>query len=216
MGTGWTLKCKDFEPILMWTLGKIVACFSLLVTAAAGQDPPVAGIGPLLEGGLGYSYVNMDFPSARRVGMNGLDANLTADFLSTVGVRADLGYARTSNVFNSGHHSDVLSYLAGPVIYPFRRKRITLYTDILVGGARVTGATPTVGGGHILGYANKVSWVCGFGLQYSVSPSLGIRFDTNYLHTAYFNSSVEVRGQENLRTIISLVWYFGKRREPLM
>ena len=179
--------------MLMWTLGKIAACFFLLASVSDAQYPPVAGIGPLVEGGLGYTYVSMDFPSTSRVGMDGLDANVTADFLRTFGVRADLGYARTSNVFNSGHHSDVLSYLAGPVFYPFRRKRLTVYVDLLVGGARVTGVTPNLAGEQFRGFANKLAWVYGVGFQYSVSPSLGIRFDTNYLHTAYFNSSAAVQ-----------------------
>jgi len=199
--------------MLMWTLGKIAACFFLLASVSDAQYPPVTGIGPLVEGGLGYTYVSMDFPSTSRVGMNGLDANVTADFLRTFGVRADLGYARTCNVFNSGHHSDVLSYLAGPVFYPFRRKRLTVYVDLLVGGARVTGVTPNLAGEQFRGFANKLAWVYGVGFQYSVSPSLGIRFDTNYLHTAYFNSSAAVQGQENLRTMMNVVWYFGKRRE---
>ena len=199
--------------MLMWTLGNIAACFFLLASVSDAQYPPVAGIGPLVESGLGYSYVSMDFPSTSRVGMNGLDANVTADFLRTFGVRADLGYARTSNVFNSGHHSDVLSYLAGPVFYPFRRRRLTVYVDLLVGGVRVTGVTPNLAGEQFRGFANKLAWVYGVGFQYSVSPSLGIRFDTNILHTAYFNSSAAVQGQENLRTMMNVVWCFGKRRE---
>jgi hypothetical protein len=67
--------------------------------------------------------------------MNGLDANITTDFRRIFGVRADLDYARAASVFNSGHHSDVLSYLAGPVFYPYRGKRLTLCVDVLVGGA---------------------------------------------------------------------------------
>jgi opacity protein-like surface antigen len=197
----------------MWTLGKIAVCFFLLAPVAEAQYPPAAGIGPLVEGGLGYIYASMDFPSTSRVGMNGLDANMTADFLRTLGVRADVGYARTSNVFNSGHHSDVLNYLAGPVFYPFRRKRLTVCVDLLVGGARVTGRTPNLAGEEFGGFANKLAWAYGVGFQYSISKSLGIRFDTDYMHTAYFNSSATVQGQENLRTMINVVWYFGKRKE---
>jgi hypothetical protein len=51
----------------MWTLGKIAACFFLLASVSAAQYPAVAGTGPLVEGGLGYSYVSMDFPSMSRV-----------------------------------------------------------------------------------------------------------------------------------------------------
>lgn len=199
--------------MFMRTLSWTAACFSLLASVSFGQSPRAAGTGPLFEGGLGYTYVSMDFPSTSRVGMNGLDANITGDFLRTLGVRADLGYARASNVFNSGHHSDVLSYLAGPAFYPFRRKRLTVCVDLLVGGARVTGVTPNPAGEQFGGFVNKLAWVYGVGFQYSISQSLGIRFDADYMHTAYFNSSVSVRGQEDLRTMINVVWYFGKRKE---
>jgi len=199
--------------MLMGTLGKIAACFFLLASVSEAQYPTAAGIGPLVEGGLGYTYVSMDFPPTSRVGMNGLDANITADFHRTFGMRADLGYARVSNVFNSGHHSDVLSYLAGPVFYPLRRKRLTFCMDLLVGGARVTGLTPNLAGERFGGFVNKLAWDYGVGFQYSVSPSVGIRFEMNYLHTSYFNSSAAVQGQENLRTTINVVWYFGKRKK---
>ena len=199
--------------MLMRTLGWTAACFFLLASVSVAQSPRAAGSGPLFEAGLGYTYVSMDFPATSRVGMNGLDANITGDFLRTLGVRADLGYARASNVFNSGHHSDVLSYLAGPVFYPFRRKRLTVCVDLLVGGARVTGVTPNSAGEQFEGFVNKLAWIYGVGFQYSISPSLGIRFDTDYVHTAYFNSSATVQGQENLRTMINVVWYFGKRKE---
>ncbi len=207
------LQLQRPRVMLMWTLGKIAASFFLLASVLAAQYPPVAGTGPLVEGGFGYSYVSMDFPSTSRVGMNGLDANITADFRKILGVRADLGYARTANVFNSGHHSDVLSYLAGPEFYPYRRKRLTLCVDVLVGGARVTGVTSNLAGRQFTGFVNKLAWDYGVAFQYSISPSLGIRFDTNYLHTAYFISSGAIQGQQNLQTAIEVVWYFGKRRE---
>jgi len=199
--------------MLIRTLAKIGACFFLFASVSEAQYLPPAGVGPLVEGGLGYSYVSMGFPSTSRVGMNGLDANITADFLSFLGARADLGYGRTSNVFNSGHHSDVLSYLAGPVFYPFRRKRLSVCADLFVGGARVTGVTPNLAGRQFEGFTNKLAWAYGVGFQYSVSKSVGIRIDANDLHTAYFNSSVAVQGQENLRIMISLVWYFGDRKK---
>jgi hypothetical protein len=80
-------------------------------------------------------------------------------------------------------------------------------------GGRVTGVTPNLAGGQFTGFVNKFAWNYGVGFQYSISPSLGIRFDTNYLHTAYFISSGAIQGQQNLQTVVEILWYFGKRKK---
>jgi hypothetical protein len=52
------------------------------------------------------------------------------DILPRFGVKADLGYVRAANVLLRGSHSEVLTYLAGPVFYPqVRRHFATSWTD---------------------------------------------------------------------------------------
>jgi len=64
----------------------------------------------------------------------------------------DLGYARAANVHGTGRHSNVFSYLAGPVFYPSRHRNFDTYIHALVGAARVSGPVPRNGGGFLLGH----------------------------------------------------------------
>ena len=136
-----------------------------------------------------------------------------ADFSRHFGARADLGYVRASNVLGSRNHADVLSYLGGPVLYPMRRRHFVTYAQALIGGARVTSAIPSPGGGFFGGFVNKLSWALGGGAESRVSSSMALRVGVDCLHTAYFDSSGIIRGQANLRIVGSVVYYF-KRGSP--
>jgi opacity protein-like surface antigen len=188
----------------------IFLCLLFYAIQGAAQTPVPAGIGPAVNVSIGYSYVNLSVPSSNRIGMSGADASVTVDFSPRVGVRADLAYVRASNVLGSGNHSDVLSYLGGPVFYSTRHRHLATYAHALVGGARVTGAVPFNGGGFLTGFVNKFSWAVGGGAESRVSSSVALRVGADYLHTAYFDSSVAIRGQANLRIVGSLVYHFGR------
>src|ERR1700738_3060727 len=123
----------------------------------------VAANGPVVNAAVGYSYLDVSLAPNSRVGLNGADANLSVDFRSHFGLRLDIGYARGSNVLGSGRHADVLSYLAGPVAYPFHYRKWTAYGEALVGAARVTGPIPSPSG-FSGAYVNKLAWVLGGGL----------------------------------------------------
>jgi|SRR5271165_696857 len=182
-------------------------------TKADAQGPIFAGGGPVIEAGLGYSYTDMSIPSNTRFTMNGADANITVDFTRRFGVRLDAGYARAFNVFNTGRHADVLNYMGGPVFYPIRKRRFTLYTELLLGAARETGVNSATGGGTITGFANKFAWAAGGGVQYRIVRPLSLRAGPDYFHTSFFDPNIAVKGQNNLRAVISLVYTFGEGRE---
>ena len=116
-------------------------------------------------------------------------------------------------MLNTGWHSDVLSYLAGPVIYPTRTGKLTTYVHGLVGGARVTGAIPGSSGGYELGYVNKLSWVVGAGVEYQVSPSFALRSGGDYQHTYFYNDDVAIRGENGFRVVCSVVYVFWQHPE---
>jgi hypothetical protein len=100
---------------------------------------PVAAAGvKTIELGLGYSYVSHAENQSKRVGLQGADASFTICF-SRLDIKADVGYARASNVMGTGRRSDVLSYLVGPVFHPTTRRNFNTYVHALVGGARVSG-----------------------------------------------------------------------------
>jgi|SRR5712664_2304446 len=197
----------------MKTVYQLLLCLFVCAGQADAQTPVPAGIGPAINVSVGYSSVNLSSPSPNRIWLNGADVAATADFSRHVGVRADLGYVRASNVLGSRNHADVLSYLGGPVLYPMRRRHFVTYAQALIGGARVTSAIPSPGGGFFGGFVNKLSWALGGGAESRVSSSMALRVGVDCLHTAYFDSSGIIRGQANLRIVGSVVYYF-KRGSP--
>jgi opacity protein-like surface antigen len=187
----------------------LLLCLFVCSAQAHAQVPVAAGISPAINVGAGYSYVNLSGPASTRIWLNGADVCATANFSRRVGVRADLGYARASNVLGSGNHADVLTYLGGPVLYPTRHRHLVTYAHGLIGGARVTGPIPSLGGGFV----NKLSWAFGVGAESRVSSSMALRVGADYLHTAYFDSTGIIRGQANLRIVGSVVYYFKRGSE---
>jgi opacity protein-like surface antigen len=147
------------------------------------------------------------------VNLSGVDAAATVDLSPRLGVSFDSSYVRSSDLFNTGSHADILSYLAGPVFYPTRTARLTTYVHGLVGGARVTGVIPGSGGGYELGYVNKLSWAFGAGVEYQVSPSFALRSGGDYQHTYFYNADVAIRGQNGFRAVCSVVYVFWQHPE---
>jgi opacity protein-like surface antigen len=171
----------------------------------------VAANGPVINAAVGYSYLDVSIAQSSCTGLNGVDANFSVDFRSRLGLRADFGYARGSNVLGTERHADVLSYLAGPVAYPLRYKRWTVYGEALIGAARVTGPIPSPSG--VLGaYVNKLAWAIGGGSEYDLSSSWAFRAGPQYLHTFYYTTPARIGGQNNIRVVAEIVHRFGGRR----
>ncbi|HKM66799.1 MAG TPA: outer membrane beta-barrel protein [Candidatus Acidoferrum sp.] len=188
-------------------LGAVVAA-----PRAMAQGPLVSGTGPEVEMHGGFEYIGQQVPSTSRVTMYGVDSGLTVGVSRHFGVRLDLGYARAGSLFESGHSSDILSYMAGPVIYPARTQRLSPYVELLVGGARVTGATPDVQGGYVRGYVNQLAWAGGAGVEIRTTPAFALRVGADYMHTSYFDPTLAVAGQGNIRGLVSFTYYLGGRR----
>jgi opacity protein-like surface antigen len=185
----------------------------MVAPAARGQGPVVAGIAPVLEAGVGYSYVDAGVPSQSKLGMNGIVLSGDADFSRRFGVALDLGYSRSFDAYSSGHSADILTYMAGPVFYPVRKRNLNVYTRLLVGAARETGVNFESNGQIIFGYTNRFAWAGGAGFQYRLSRSLALRIGADYLRTSFFNSNLVLQGQTNIRPSISLIYTFGEGRE---
>ena len=148
---------------------------------------------------------------SNRVALNGADATFTIGY-SRLGLRADLGYSRAANVHGTGRHSDVFSYLAGPVFYPTAHRNVDTYIQALLGGARVSGPVPLNGGQFLLGgWATGFAWAVGGGVDYWLSDSVAIRTGVDYMRTAFYDPSLAIRGQNNIRATASVVYFFGKR-----
>jgi hypothetical protein len=197
----------------MRTIVRIALLLVLFAPVANGQSPVMAGVAPVLEAGFGYSYVDGTVPSENGLGMNGVQAVANADFSRRFGVALDLGYARSFNAFHSGHSADLLTYMAGPVFYPVRKRNFYVYTHVLLGGARETGVNYESNGQIVLGYVNKFAWAGGAGFEYRLSRALALRVGADYLRTSFFNSNIVVEGQSNIRPSVSLIYTFGEGRE---
>ena len=187
-----------------------VLLFGFTPALVSAQFPVPAATGRSINLSVGYSYLNLAITPSTRVSLSGVETGFTLGIGSKFGVIIDASYMRVSNVLGSKFHSDLLSYLSGPVLYPLHGRRLTTYLRGLIGGARETGATP-LNGGFVTGWVNKFSWACGGGAEYKLSHSLGFRSGADYLHTAYFNGSSAIRGQGNIRATGTVIFYFDNR-----
>jgi opacity protein-like surface antigen len=182
---------------------------SLFTPLAHGQEPIAGGFAPALEGGVGFSYTQANTPSEGQMRMNGLQAVFSRDVNRHFAMKADFGYSRSFNAFHTGRSADLMTYMAGPVFYAVRRRQMSVYGELLLGGARQTGVTFEDNGQMVLGYANEFAWAGGAGVQYEIVPSISVRVGADYLRTSYFNSNVAVQAQSNLRSSVVLIYTFG-------
>jgi opacity protein-like surface antigen len=183
----------------------------LFALSARGQGPIMAGVAPAIEGGGGFTYVQGRVPSEGQLQMKGVQAVLNADLQRNFGIKVDVAYSRQPDAFNTGHSSDLLTYMVGPVLYPVRKRKMHLYAELLVGAARQTGVNFESSGQLVMGYANEFAWAGGAGFQYRLTPSFSLRLGADYLRTAFFNSNVAVQGQSNIRSSVNFIYTFGER-----
>jgi len=192
---------------------KLVLVLLLFPVSAFAQLPFSAGYKPVVDVSIGYSYVSFPIPSSSRINMNGLEASFAATFRSRFGAKIDLDYVRAANVLGSGRHSDVLTYMLGPLYYPINTDRLTVYVQALAGYSRIDGVVPDGAGGFNVAFTTAPSWAIGGGIERSITSSLAIRSETDYLHTSYTDSTAAFRGQSDLRIMSSLVYRWGRRPE---
>ena len=173
------------------------------------QPPPPAGYAPLLKLSAGYSVTSLGLPSSARVALSGANVSISADSGKRFGATLDLDYAVAPNVFNTGRHMDMLSYLVGPVLYPSRRNSLSTFVRFLAGGARVSGPFSSGNGALLVGHVQYPAWAAGGGVEYLVSPAFGLRVSVDYLQSYFYNPSGVVRAQNDLRVVNSIVFYPG-------
>lgn len=188
--------------LLMFSLG--------LGFQVRAQGPVIAGVAPVFEGGVGYSYMRSNIPSAGTMGMNGVLLSGSGDFNPHWGVKLELGYSRNFDAFQTGRTADMVTYMGGPVFYPIRHRRYTVYVEALFGGARETGVNFEADGTLIRGFVNRFAWAGGGGFEYRITPALSLRAGADYLRSSFFNENVVPTAQSNLRTSLSVVYAFGR------
>ena len=190
---------------------KILFCLLFSALQASAQQPAPAGLAPVMDVSLGYSYMRSTTPLSTGLNLNGAVASLTEGITPRLGIRADLGYSRTANVLGTTHHTDVLDYLVGPVFYPRRDRHLVTFAHGLFGGARVTGIVP-INGVPTKGYVYDFAWAFGGGYEYWFTDAMAMRVSVDALHTSYFNAAGAVQGRYDIRPAVGLVYYFGAQR----
>jgi hypothetical protein len=174
------------------------------------QAPLPAGYAPVLKFSAGYSVTSLGLPSSARIALSGTDVSISADAGKRFGAILDLDYALAPNVFRSGRHMDMISYLVGPVLYPSHGNRLSTFVRVLAGGTRVSGPFPNGNGGLNAGHVQYPAWAAGGGAEYRLSSAFGLRVNVDYLRSHFFNPTEAVRAQNDFRVVSSIVFYPGR------
>jgi opacity protein-like surface antigen len=198
---------KIFKLSLSLALGALA-----FAPHARAQGTVIAGVAPVFEGGVGYSYMRSNVPSQGNLPMkNGVLLSASGDLNMRFGVKLEVGYSRTFDAYQTGRVADLLTYMGGPVFYAVRRQKFDIHVQALAGGARETGVNFANDGTLERGYVNHFAWAGGVGFQYRISDALSLRPEVEYLRTSFFNSNAGISGQTNLRASMSMVYTFGRR-----
>jgi len=175
------------------------------------NQPPVApGYFTVLSPGTGCCVTSLFTPRAGRISLCGFQFSLAADGGKRIGAKLDLSYTVAPNVSNTGHRTDVFSYLMGPTISLWRKNSLSTHAHILLGGAKVSGPFPNAGGGFSTGSVHYPAWEFGGSVEYAISPAFGFRVTIDSMHTHFFNLSGAVQGQNDIRVINGIVFYPGE------
>ncbi|HTY84418.1 MAG TPA: hypothetical protein VMB19_09370 [Silvibacterium sp.] len=170
------------------------------------EEPKPAGSSPAYDVSLGYTYLGTATPVSAGVNLNGLDASARVEFTRHWGASVDSFYVRASNVLNTGHNGYVLSFLTGPVFFPFERGGTQISLRALAGVGLVDSAVPVSGKYYLHGWVIRPSYALGGGVEHSVWGPFGLRIDADYLRTAFVNTTATVQPQNNLRVTGSIVF----------
>jgi hypothetical protein len=198
------------KPMLkLWLL--LLVTLGLALQGRA-QGPVIAGVAPVIEGGVGYSYMQSNIPSQGNLAMKGILASASGDLNSHFGLKLEAGYSRSFDAFQTGRTADVLTYLGGPVLYVVRRPKFDIHVQALAGGSRETGVNFENDGTLVRGYVNHFAWAGGVGIQIRISEAFSLRPEVEYLRTAFFNSNLAIQSQPNFRPSVGLIYTFGRRQ----
>jgi hypothetical protein len=177
---------------------------------------PAANV-PALEARLGFSTLSRVSSPNNRVLYRGFTGSVTKQYTDRLGGTIEVGYLRASNVFQTGQSNSVLTYLIGPVFYPWRPDGFVISARALGGGGRVAGviALTSTPGQYLKGTVDDRAWALGSGVEkWFFSDSIALRVNIDALHTTFFNSVAKVHGEYDLRATWGVSYYFGlKRRE---
>lgn len=197
-------------------MGKLSFFVFALVATALAQNvqsgPHAAAYGPSYDVSFGYSYLTSTIPTSGRANLNGFDAAGRVDLSQHWGGTVDVGYVRTSNVLSTGNGGYDLTFLIGPVFYPFERGKFRIFLHGLGGAGVVDAAVPVNSSKYLHGWVVRPAFAAGGGVERSIVGPFGLRLGGDYLRTAFVNSAAVVQAQNNLRFTLSIMFRLNNRR----
>ena len=162
-----------------------------------------------VEVGGGYtlrSYNNPQGPD--RLYMNGWDG--MADYMLfwkwlSVAGQADGTY----NNDGANGKTSVYSAMAGPQLYPFGHRKLTVYGQALFGGGYTRFTLPSAGGYPKTTFSSHAfAWQVGAGVDYAWKPNWSIRvIQFDYEDTRFFQANPS---QGNYKFSVGIMYRFGK------
>lgn len=179
------------------------------------QGPLHAAMIPALEARVGFSTLSRVSSPNNRVLYKGLNASVTKQYTDRIGGTVEVGYLRAANVFHTGQSNTVLTYLLGPVFYPYQADGFAASLHALGGGARVSGAIALTStpGQYLKGTVDDKAWALGGGVErWFFSDSIALRVDVDALHTTFFNNAAKVHGEYDLRVTWGISYNLGPKR----
>ncbi len=179
------------------------------------RGPLHAAIIPALETRVGFSTLSRVSSSNSRVLYKGLDTGVTKQYTDRIAGTVEVSFLRASNVFHTGQSNTLLTYLLGPVFYPYRADGFATSLHALGGGARVSGAIAlsSTPGQYLKGTVDDTAWALGGGVEkWFFSDSLALRLDVDALHTTFFNNAAKVHGEYDLRVTWCISYNLGPKR----
>lgn len=180
----------------------------------SAQAPLPAALAPAIEARVGFSTLSRVSSPNTKILFKGINASITGQSSDRFGATFETSYLRASNVFGTGQSNSVLTFLGGPVFYTYRRGGFVTSVHVLGGASRVAGVvvlTPSTGG-FLKGKVDDFAWAFGTSLEKWFTESLAARVNIDALHTSFYNSSVKIQGEYDLRVTWGLIYYFGGRR----
>jgi hypothetical protein len=174
---------------------------------------PPAATGPAFNFSVGYSYLAMPIPAAASTHLNGLDLSSGIDVNRHFGAKLDSSYVRTGNILGTKHIGYLLSFLGGPVFYPFAHGDTRTFVEALGGVGMVDGAVPISATSYFHGWQARFSYALGGGIERPIFGPFAVRAGADFLRTSFYNGAGVIQPQNNFRMTVGFVYQFNAQRQ---
>lgn len=180
--------------------------------AAAQQGPPAA---PSATSGnydvaLGYNYTRANAPpgGCKCFMMNGGFIAADLHLNNWFGVTGKFTMGHAGDISTLGQDLTLSTFTVGPR-FTYRLSRMSIFGDVLVGGARGSGSYfPTSTGSSTT--ASSFAYSTGGGIDLPLTRRIGLRLvDAEYLHTGLPNGTDNSQNQLEIST--GVIFHFGHR-----